>query len=171
MAEWFKAHAWKACVGNTTVSSNLTLSATLFFVLRGQFFGKINMKTIVTLIVLCLFSFHLGAQVSFTISSTLGVGPSPRCLVPADVNGDGKPDLITANISAPTVSVVTNAGGGVMVASGTYTVGSNPNGIAAGDLNGDGKVDLVTSDFGSGGGTTVTILTNGLNGSFANLAT
>ena len=31
MAEWFKAHAWKACVGNTTVSSNLTLSATLFF--------------------------------------------------------------------------------------------------------------------------------------------
>ena len=28
MAEWFKAHAWKACVGNTTVSSNLTLSAT-----------------------------------------------------------------------------------------------------------------------------------------------
>ncbi len=31
MAEWFKAHAWKACVGNTTVSSNLTLSASLFF--------------------------------------------------------------------------------------------------------------------------------------------
>ena len=30
MAEWFKAHAWKACVGNTTVSSNLTLSASLF---------------------------------------------------------------------------------------------------------------------------------------------
>src|SRR5471032_2616190 len=30
MAEWFKAHAWKACVGNTTVSSNLTLSASFF---------------------------------------------------------------------------------------------------------------------------------------------
>jgi hypothetical protein len=30
MAEWFKAHAWKACVGNTTVSSNLTLSAIRF---------------------------------------------------------------------------------------------------------------------------------------------
>jgi integrase len=27
MAEWFKAHAWKACVGNTTVGSNPTLSA------------------------------------------------------------------------------------------------------------------------------------------------
>ena len=30
MAEWFKAHAWKACVGNTTVGSNPTLSASLF---------------------------------------------------------------------------------------------------------------------------------------------
>ena len=29
MAEWFKAHAWKACVGNTTVGSNPTLSASL----------------------------------------------------------------------------------------------------------------------------------------------
>src|SRR5688572_25978343 len=27
MAEWFKAHAWKACVGKTTVGSNPTLSA------------------------------------------------------------------------------------------------------------------------------------------------
>jgi len=29
MAEWLKAHAWKACVGNTTVGSNPTLSASL----------------------------------------------------------------------------------------------------------------------------------------------
>jgi hypothetical protein len=27
MSEWFKEHAWKACVGNTTVGSNPTLSA------------------------------------------------------------------------------------------------------------------------------------------------
>ncbi len=32
MAEWFKAHAWKACVGKTTVGSNPTLSAS--FLLR-----------------------------------------------------------------------------------------------------------------------------------------
>ena len=31
MAEWFKAHAWKACVGNTTVGSNPTLSAIQIF--------------------------------------------------------------------------------------------------------------------------------------------
>jgi hypothetical protein len=31
MAEWLKAHAWKACVGNTTVGSNPTLSASSIF--------------------------------------------------------------------------------------------------------------------------------------------
>ena len=31
MAEWFKAHAWKACVGNTTGGSNPSLSASLIF--------------------------------------------------------------------------------------------------------------------------------------------
>ena len=31
MAEWFKAHAWKACVGNTTVGSNPTLSASFYW--------------------------------------------------------------------------------------------------------------------------------------------
>ena len=36
MAEWFKAHAWKACVGNTTVSSNLTLSASFNFAPDGD---------------------------------------------------------------------------------------------------------------------------------------
>jgi hypothetical protein len=28
MAEWFKAHAWKACVVKATVGSNPSLSAT-----------------------------------------------------------------------------------------------------------------------------------------------
>ena len=30
MAEWFKAHAWKACVVNPTVGSNPSLSANFF---------------------------------------------------------------------------------------------------------------------------------------------
>jgi hypothetical protein len=31
LAEWLKAHAWKACVPQGTVSSNLTLSARSLF--------------------------------------------------------------------------------------------------------------------------------------------
>ena len=39
MAEWLKAHAWKACVGKTTVGSNPTLSAIL---LRTDFHAVIR---------------------------------------------------------------------------------------------------------------------------------
>jgi hypothetical protein len=55
------------------------------------------MKTIQTLIVFCAFSFALNAQVSFNLSSTPGVGNNPYSSAAADVNGDGKVDLISAN--------------------------------------------------------------------------
>gem|GEM_PF-5198499 len=41
MAEWFKAHAWKACVGNTTVGSNPTLSASFIFLLPAMTTGGV----------------------------------------------------------------------------------------------------------------------------------
>ena len=43
MAEWFKAHARKACVGNTTVSSNLPLSALLIFFSISSFYSLIEL--------------------------------------------------------------------------------------------------------------------------------
>ena len=62
MAEWFKAHAWKACVGNTTVSSNLTLSATSFyFPFREQRAGGIvSVKSPVALVE---FKFQIHRQI------------------------------------------------------------------------------------------------------------
>ena len=36
MAEWLKAHAWKACVGQLTVGSNPTLSANFHFCPKRQ---------------------------------------------------------------------------------------------------------------------------------------
>ena len=49
MAEWFKAHAWKACVGNTTEGSNPSLSAS------SSIFDFSNMKTFFIIFVTALF--------------------------------------------------------------------------------------------------------------------
>ena len=66
-----------------------------------------------------------------------------------DLNGDGKPDLATANISDNSVSVLLGNGDGTFRAAARYAVGASSRSIAVGDLNRDGKLDLVTAN-GSG---------------------
>ena len=123
------------------------------------------MKLIVSLVLTCLCSFAAFAQVTFTNSSTPSVGGAPRSVASADVNGDGKTDLISANLLDATLSVLTNNGNGGFASAGTYAVGANPDAVIAADLNGDGKVDLISANGGSGGNT-LTILTNNGSGGF-----
>ena len=80
---------------------------------------------------------------SFALSSTPGVGKNPVSVVAADVNGDGKLDLICANYNGSTITVLTNDGTGVMVSNVSYVTPGNPSLVVAADLNGDGKVDLI----------------------------
>jgi hypothetical protein len=63
-----------------------------------------------------------------------------------DLNGDGKPDLATANYYANSVSVLPNRGDGSFEARLDYATGNAPWSVAIGDLNGDGKPDLATAN-------------------------
>src|SRR5207244_1823140 len=71
----------------------------------------------------------------------------------ADVNIDGKPDLIVANLSSNNVSVLLNttvpgATAPAFATQQTYGTGtgSGPYSVAVGDVNGDGKPDLFTAN-------------------------
>src|SRR4051794_17875225 len=63
---------------------------------------------------------------NFTIASSPGVGATPSSVVAADVNGDGKLDLISANYNDNTLTVLTNNGSGGFVLSSSPGVGSHP---------------------------------------------
>ena len=76
------------------------------------------------------------------------------------MNGDGKPDLISANINANTLTVLTNNGSGGFVIASSPGVGSGPYSVTAADVNGDGKPDLISANVNA---STLTVLTN--NGS------
>jgi hypothetical protein len=69
----------------------------------------------------------------------------------ADVNGDGHPDLITANggFANNSVSVVLNNGDGTFAAPFLFAADQNPVAVAVGDFNGDGKVDLMVANHNS----------------------
>jgi hypothetical protein len=67
-------------------------------------------------------------------------------LAVGDLNGDGKPDLVTANTYAKRVYVLLNKGDGTFGPSIAYPTGSPPFDVAIGDLNRDGRPDIVATD-------------------------
>jgi hypothetical protein len=91
------------------------------------------------------------------------VGIDPAAVVTADLNGDGKLDLITANANDITISVLIGNGDGTFGAAHTYVVGPGPDSVAVGDFNGDGKLDIVTANEGNN---TVSVLLGNGDGTF-----
>ncbi|MCW2241407.1 FG-GAP-like repeat-containing protein [Azospirillum canadense] len=93
---------------------------------------------------------------TFQSKTDYTVGINPNSVVAADVNGDGKLDLVTSYSSNPgSVSVLLGKGDGSFQSKTDYTVGLNPSGVAVGDINGDGKLDLVTSNSANPGSVSV----------------
>jgi hypothetical protein len=109
-----------------------------------------------------------GGGGKFVTSSSPVVGTGPISVAAADVNGDGKMDLICANYGSGTLTVLTNNGSGKFVLSSSPVVGTGPISVTAADVNGDGKMDLVCANF---GGNTLTVLTNNGTGRFVTAAT
>jgi hypothetical protein len=103
--------------------------------------------------------------VSFAAQQTFAVGAGPFYVAAADVNGDGRPDLVVTNSADNTVSVLLNttaakAGTASFATQQTFATGAIPWGVALGDVNGDGRPDLVIANYGNNNGTTVSVLLN-----------
>ncbi|MGA7620669.1 FG-GAP-like repeat-containing protein, partial [Candidatus Binatus sp.] len=90
---------------------------------------------------------------SFAPQQTFATGSSPISVTAADVNGDGKPDLIVANYGSNTVSVLLNttlpgATTPSFAAQQTFATGGYPYSVTAADVNGDGLPDLIVANYG-----------------------
>ncbi len=98
-------------------------------------------------------------------ASAFPVGQPATAVAVADVNGDGIPDLIVANLTLGPdgVSVLLGNADGTFQPAVNYNTGSAPCAMAIADFNGDGYPDIAVVDEDSD---TVTILLNNGNGTF-----
>ena len=90
----------------------------------------------------------------------------PQGLQAADLDGDGKPDLITSNPADNTVSVLLNKNvqsTGMFEPPVNYPVGTNPLDVAIGDVDGIHGLDIVV---GNNGSATIGVLLNNGDGTF-----
>jgi len=96
-------------------------------------------------------------------------GQAAVSIAVADVNGDGKVDLLVANQTGESngdgsVGVLLGNGNGTFQPVKTYDAGDSvTSSLAVGDVNGDGKPDLVLANSGRG---TVTVLLGNGGGTF-----
>jgi hypothetical protein len=97
---------------------------------------------------------------SFAAKQDFTTGLSALGVAAGDVDGDLKPDIVTANYTDGKASVLLNTstpGSISFAAKEDFTSGPNPHSIALGDLNGDGKPEIVV---GNNGNHTVSVLRN-----------
>lgn len=73
------------------------------------------------------------------------VGSTPIGVAVGDLNGDGRPDLVTAQVNANVVSVQLAIGAGGYEAPVTYPTAGRPWSADLGDLNRDGRLDVVVA--------------------------
>jgi hypothetical protein len=100
--------------------------------------------------------------VSFAEPQVFTAGEGINAVVTADINGDGKPDVIVNDWNNSAVDVLINetAASSSTVdfdAAQAFAVGSTPYSLVAADLNGDGLPDLATVNFDDN---TVSVLIN-----------
>jgi hypothetical protein len=102
-------------------------------------------------------------SLSFLPRVPITVGTSPTEDRVADLNGDGKLDIVLENSGSNTISVLIGNGDGTFQPRADYATGTQPWSMDLGDLNGDGKLDVVTCNLAA---SSASVLINNGDGTF-----
>ncbi len=105
------------------------------------------------------------SAVDFAPQQTFAITTNSRSVAVGDFNGDGKPDLVVANSSSNSVSVLLNTTAAGATAPSfapqqTFATGTGSGAVAVGDFNGDGKADFAVANNNMDSPGSVSVLLN-----------
>jgi FG-GAP-like repeat/IPT/TIG domain/Secretion system C-terminal sorting domain len=104
---------------------------------------------------------------SFSLVANVPVAPYPSAIAIADLNNDGKADLVTTTRTNNTMSILTNTsrpGSISFLPPISLNGGLDPIRISIADFDGDGKRDIAVANFNSGNPSTISVLRNTTSG-------
>lgn len=88
--------------------------------------------------------------IAFLPRLDFGIGGNSLALAIGDLDKDGQPDIVTANFSGNTISVLRNTSVSGTFALATkidFATGASPNAVAIGDVDNDGKADIIVGNY------------------------
>ncbi len=100
---------------------------------------------------------------SFASKVDFTTGTNPRGIFAADMDNDGKFDIIVTNSASNTISVFRNTTTSSAINTSSFgtqvnfTTGTTPYDVAMGDIDGNGKPDIIVTNFGA---TTISVFRN-----------
>jgi hypothetical protein len=118
-------------------------------------------KWVVILFILAAAQLNWATTSHFLTAKNLLAGSTPVEVKVADVNGDGKLDMVVVD-GGNQVTILLGNGNGTFQAPKHSPAGSQPTTVAIADLNHDGKLDLVVAN----GTNHISVLLGNGNGTF-----
>ncbi len=104
---------------------------------------------VVLLLALGRSSFGFGSSPSqyFFNRADFPVGQFPHGVALADMNGDGRTDLVVANSNVPSISVLLGQPDGTLGVKTDYPTSAAAGALVTADFNGDGKMDVAVTSI------------------------
>ena len=89
-----------------------------------------------------------GSGTSWSAPTIVSTGPVPIQVVTGDYNKDGNLDVVTANLTGNSLSILSTTASGAFVMADKVALGAGsfPTSIVVADFNKDGKPDIATTD-------------------------
>jgi hypothetical protein len=85
-------------------------------------------------------------QYNFTQGAAIPTGSTPDGIAVGDLNGDGVPDIVTADAGSDSISVLIGNADGTYQPRKVFKTGQNPSAVALADLDNDGNLDAIVTN-------------------------